>query len=335
MTDHSAGAVDADGAKPEGRPGYWRYVVWIVVGAILAAAFVSVVWVLTGNQGGVIGRAFVTIVLLTLFSGAALLDANLADRRPQWYVVLSMIGWVVLLLVGAVKIWAPMGRGWGDSGAVRTFEFLLVVLIVRLAVLHIWLYLRGHLARATVFTHVVAIVTVALVGVLAVLLVLPLTFSSANFVDFYWRVAAATAILAAVATAIVPLVRLLTEPPRRERRVVPPAPAVSYPAASPAATAPLGWPTYPDGRTPLPVLPDGTPAWYVLGHVAPAPASAPAPAPLAAPAPQLPPPYVVPASAAAPVPPVPPVPPLPPVPSAPAAQPMPAAESSNESEPTP
>ncbi|MDF2578752.1 MAG: hypothetical protein K0S49_331 [Microbacterium sp.] len=60
----------------------------------------------------------------------------------------------------------------------------------------------------------------------------------------------ALTILAAVGTALVPLVNALLMPR----------------APQPAASAP--WPTYADGRTPLPVLGDGSPDWqaYYTGR---------------------------------------------------------------------
>lgn len=240
--------VAADDENP--RFDYWRLAVWIAVGALIAAALVSVVWVLIGNQYGIVGRAFLTILLLAGFAGAALLDANLADRRPQWYVLLSMVAWVVILLAGAVKIWSPQ-RDSDDYGGLRVLQFLLIVLIVRLAVLHVWLYVRAHLRHVTAFNQVVVIVTVALIGVLTVMLVVPLTFPPIE-ADLYWRLVVSVAILAAVGTALVPLVRALTAPPRSRRASAPPA----------------AWPTFADGRTPLPVLPGGQPDLqaYYTGH---------------------------------------------------------------------
>jgi hypothetical protein len=99
-----------------------------------------------------------------------------------------------------------------------------------------------------------------------------------HFYDIYWRLTVAIAILAAVGTALVPLVNALFAPHR---------------AAAGPSTVPQGWPTYADGVTPLPVLPDGQPDWnaYYTGYptqayqgmdaapAAPAPAAPPAPAP--------------------------------------------------------
>lgn len=241
----------------EARSPYWKFAVWIAIGALIAAALVCVIWVLIGDQNGLIGRAFLTIVLLAGFAGAALLDASAAPRRPQWYVLVSMIGWVLALLAGAIKIWAPMDWGWpwGSSPFIRFVEFVGIVLVLRLAILHIRLFTKTQGEPRSAFSRIVVPITVVLVSVLAVLLILPMLLARAvDFSEFYWRVVVAITILAAVGTALVPLVKALNGP----RRLAPPAPPVPAPV----------WPTYVDGMTPLPALADGSPDWnaYYTGY---------------------------------------------------------------------
>ncbi|MDO8383397.1 MAG: hypothetical protein Q7T17_10520 [Microbacterium sp.] len=279
------------GASPaeteEARSPYWKFAVWIAIGALIAAALVCVIWVLIGDQNGLIGRAFLTIVLLAGFAGAALLDASVAPRRPQWYVLVSMIGWVLALLAGAIKIWAPMDGGWpwDSSPFIRFIEFVGIVLVLRLAILHIRLFTKTQGEPRSAFPRAVVPMTVVLVTVLAVLLILPMLLARAiDFSEFYWRVVVAITILAAVGTALVPLVRALNGP----RRLAPPAPPVPAPV----------WPTYVDGVTPLPALADGSPDWnaYYTGYptqqapyqqqsIAPTPTPTPPPMPPAPPAP--------------------------------------------------
>lgn len=238
-----------------------RAAIWVAIGALIAAAIVCVIWVLLGEQNGIVGRAFLTILLLAAFAGVAILDAHLASRRPAWFALVSMASWIILLLIGAVLIWLP-DRGF-FGGYDRFFRFLLIVLIVQLAVLHVRLYVKAAQRYVTPFTQVVAIVTITLVVGLAVLLVIPLVLSDfAEFHDLYWRIVVAVAILAAVGTAIIPLVNALFAP-KKPRPAAPPA---GY-APQPAPVAPA-WPTYVDGLTPLPVMPDGSPDWnaYYTGY---------------------------------------------------------------------
>ena len=244
-----------------------RDAVWIAIGALIAAAIVCVIWVLVGPQNDIVGRAFLTILLLAGFAGAALYDAHVAPRRPDWYVIASMVAWVIALLAGALKIWMPRYStyndfdiyGW-DNGVTRFFEFLAIVLILRLALLHVRLYLRAHARYVTTFTTVVTMVTIALLGILVVMLLVPLLFPrEIDYAEFYWRVVVALAILVAVGTALVPLINALSAPKK-------PARAAGGTAPYPAPTQ--QWPTYADGVTPLPVMPDGTPDWnaYYTGY---------------------------------------------------------------------
>ncbi|MBZ4487878.1 hypothetical protein LQ938_12680 [Microbacterium sp. cx-55] len=297
-----------------------RIAIWVAIGALIAAALVSVVWVLVGTQNGIVGRAFLTILLLAAFAGAAILDAHLAPNRPAWFALVSMAAWVLILLVGAVLIWMPdrSFMSYEPIGLTRFLSFLLVALIVQLAVLHVRLYTRAIFRAPTTFNLAAGYTTIALVTILTLLLIVPLTVREYfEFDDLYWRIVVAVSILAAVGTALVPLVNVLFAP-KRPRTA--------------GASGGQTWPTFVDGVTPLPVLPDGSPDWqayytgYPTGYVhpaaplaapaetpapdayAPAPAEAHAPAPAEAPAPAAPAPAQPPAGYSD----VPPPPPLPP-----------------------
>ncbi|MBD3759008.1 MAG: hypothetical protein IE924_13290 [Microbacterium sp.] len=268
-----------------------RASIWVAIGALIAAAIVCVIWVIVGDSDGIVAKAFLTIVLLAGFAGVSIMEANLAARRPAWLTLASMVSWVLLLLIGAFLIWMPTNTWY--AGGDRIFKFVLISLIIQGALLHARLYLRAFLRHQTTFTTIVTYVTIGLVVILAVMLVLPIM--TEEFVDYrplYWRVVVALAILAAVGTALVPLVNALFAPKK---------PRPVNPTAYGAAPV-LQWPTYADGATPLPVLPDGSPDWnaYYTGQPtypqAPAPAAAQPPA--AAPSAQ--PPASAPGPAAAP-----------------------------------
>lgn len=268
-----------------------RAAIWVAIGALIAAAIVCVVWVLVGGQNGIVGRAFLTILLLVGFAGVAILDAHLAPRRPAWFALASMASWIIALLLGAVMIWMPERYAW--LGVSRFIQFLLIVLILQLVLLHVRLYMKALQRYDTTFTRTVAIVTIALVVGLAALLIIPLAFGEWLFLaDLYWRIVVAVAILAAVGTALVPLVNVLFAPKRPHPGPVHAAgpyagagypaaafPAPGGPAAHPAVAAPaapaqaelLPWPSYVDGVTPLPMLPDGSPDWnaYYTGYPSP------------------------------------------------------------------
>lgn len=300
---------------------------WVAIGALIAAALVCVVWVLVGDQNGLIGRAFLTILLLAAFAGIAILEAGLAPNRPDWLQLASMVTWVIALLVGLVKIWLPEDGLY--FGAERFFQLLLVIGILQLALLHVRLFTRAAQRHVTTFTKVIHIVTIVFLGALVALLVFFLAFPNTfDYTELYWRIVVALTILVAVGTTLIPLLNALFAPKKA-------------PAALPAASA-ASWPTYADGITPLPVLPDGSPDWnaYYTGYPSTAPpalgqAFPAATAPIAPAAPVLPDFAAPPAPAPGPVPPAPsdPAPPqptsAPPVPPQPA-PPQPAPPSQGE-----
>ncbi|WP_292836421.1 hypothetical protein [Microbacterium sp.] len=239
-----------------------RAALWVAIGALIAAAIVCVIWVLIGDANGIVGKAFLTIILLAGFAGVAIGEANMAPRRPEWLTLASMITWVAILLIGAVMIWMPEPTDYSYGfGGDRFFRFVLIALILQGALLHVRLYLKAYQRYETTFTSIVTYVTIGLVVILSVMLVLPLLlWADVEFRPLYWRVVVALAILAAVGTALVPLVNALFAPKKPRR-----AASVAY--TSPAV--PAQWPTYADGITPLPVLPDGaTPDWnaYYTGQ---------------------------------------------------------------------
>ena len=301
--------TDPDQADPSSS--LVRAAIWVAIGALIAAAIVCVVWVLVGTQNGIVGRAFLTILLLAAFAGVAIIDARLAARRPAWFALASMVTWVMTLLIGAVMIWLPERYPWG--GLNRFVQFLLIVLVLQLALLHIRLYTKALQRHVTTFTQIVAIVTITLVIGLAIMLVLPLMMGEwVYFGDTYWRFVVALTILAAVGTALIPLINALFAPKK-------PRP-VHLNAPPPASVLPP-WPTYADGVTPLPMMPDRSPDWnaYYTGYPSNVSQAIAPVAPFAAPAPQWPEP---PPNAPQPparsgyegFPPPPPLPPLPPHP---------------------
>ncbi len=248
-----------------------RGAIWIAIGALIAAALVCVIWVLIGDQDGLIGRAFLTIVLLAGFAGIAILEAGFATKRPDWLALASMVTWIIALIVGAIKIWLPRDADEYGGGVVRFFQLLLVVGILQLALLHVRLFSAATRRYVTTFTKVIYYVTIAmlvlLVGMLVFFLTLPDLF---EYDDIYWRIVVALAILAAVGTTLIPLLNALFAPKKPAAPVSQQAYAPQGYANAPAVAAPVAqqWPTYADGATPLPVLQDGSPDWnaYYTGY---------------------------------------------------------------------
>lgn len=249
--------------------------IWVAIGALIAAALVCVVWVLVGDQDGIIGRAFLTILLLAGFAGVAILEAGLATKRPEWLALASMITWIVALIVGAIKIWLPAEPYEYAGGIGRLFMLLLVVGVLQLALLHVRLLTPAARRYVTTFTRIIYYVTIAMLVLLVAMLVIYLTIPDTfEYGDLYWRIVVALAILTAVGTTLIPLLNALFAPKKRADQVpAQHAPQGYAPQTAPALAAPIAqqWPTYADGMTPLPVLPDGSPDWnaYYTGYPTP------------------------------------------------------------------
>lgn len=250
--------VNGTNAKPQASL-LIRGAIWIAIGALIAAALVCVVWVLIGDQNGIIGRAFLTILLLAGFAGIAILEAGLATRRPDWLALASMITWIVALIAGAIKIWLPEEPEEYTGGVGRFFMLLVIIGVLQLALLHVRLFVPAAQRYVTTFTRVIYYVTLAMLVLLVAMLVIYLTLPDTfRYGDLYWRFVVALAILTAVGTTLIPLLNALFAPKKQ--------PAAFAPGGAPAAAAP--WPTYADGATPLPVMPDGSPDWnaYYTGR---------------------------------------------------------------------
>ncbi len=225
-----------------------RIAIQVTIGALVLAALVCVVWVVVGAQSDLLALAALTIVLFAGFAGISILEVRLSARRPVWFSLTSTGVWVATLFIGVFMIWAP-GDAWYLP--LRVIAYLTIVLVLQLAVLHVRLYGKAYERRPTTFTAIVTYITVGLVAILVFMLVLALMlYEWIDFHDLYWRWVVAIAILAALGTALVPLVNVLfTAREDRPQKLLP-------------------WPTYADGRTPLPALPDGQPDFqaYTTGR---------------------------------------------------------------------
>ncbi|WP_197517389.1 hypothetical protein [Microbacterium karelineae] len=242
-----------------GLPPLLRGAMWVAIGALIAGAILCVIWVLLSPEGDVIPKAFLTILLLAAFAGAALLDAHLASRRAPWLIVASMTAWVLTLLCGLTLIWTPT-ETW--IGAFKVWNFILIVAFIQLALLHQRLLWNVHARYVTAFTRALVLATTLFVLALLVMTLVPLTLVDViELPDIYGRIMVSLAILGAVGTALVPLVSALFAP--RTRAAAP---------ASPDAGL-LPWPTYADGVTPLPMLANGQPDFDAQRAGAPSPGS--------------------------------------------------------------
>jgi len=258
---HTTAAVESDDAP--GIPPLMRGAMWVAIGALIAGAILCVFWVLVSPEGGVIPKAFMTILALAGFAGTSLLDAQLAARRPAWLVVVSMSSWVLVLLCTLTLIWVPTEYVYPVA---KVWFFILIVLFVQLTVLHQRLVWRAHSRHVTGFTRALTVVTSVFVVSLLVMALVPLTLPTYfDYPEVYGRIMVSLAILGAVGTALIPLITTMFSPKR---------------GSALARAQGLPWPTYRDGVTPLPMLADGQPDFEAQRTGVPSPGArsfAPAP----------------------------------------------------------
>lgn len=248
------GQPGASEDRNEGMPPLLRGAMWVAICALIAAAVLCVIWVLLSPEGDVIPKAFLTILLLAGFAGVALLDAHLASGRAGWVIQASMAAWVVALLCGLTLVWLPNENYFAPF---KVWNFILIVGFLQLVVLHQRLFWRAHKRYVRGFTRTLVIATTVCVLALLGMALVPLTaMDLIDFPDLYGRIMVALAILSAVGTALIPLITAMFGPKKQR-----PAPGQ------------LPWPTYADGRTPLPMLPNGQPDFAAQQTGVPSPGS--------------------------------------------------------------
>jgi hypothetical protein len=189
---------------------------FLAIGALIAAAVLGGYFIIVGDQANIAGRAWLTLMLVGLFAGAVVLDANVGNGPNRWYLGVSTIVNVVLVAIGLLKLW----NGWlqpEDTSAasvwfVQTLRLLLIIVLFRLALLFTQLYGLYFVARArSQVGKLVAILTIGLVWITALVLAIPAAFPEPEWPDWWWRVAGATT-LVAVVTTVIPLILRAFEP---------------------------------------------------------------------------------------------------------------------------
>ncbi|RQP11711.1 MAG: hypothetical protein EAS51_04725 [Microbacteriaceae bacterium] len=278
---------------PAGRSRTATAALYLAIGALVAAAALGAYFIIAGDQANVAGRAWLTLLLVALFAGAVVLDANVGTGPNRWYLGVSTIVNVIIVAVGLMKLW----NGWlqpEDTAAasvwfVQMVRVLGVIVLLRLALLFMQLYgLRFVTRGRTRLGKIMAIVTIGLVWATAIVLAIPAVFPEHDWPDWWWRVAGATS-LVAVVTAVIPLLLRAFEPkvpkppqPVQQPGYVPAQQAPPYYAAP--AQAPVqqqfprqhpGQPVYPG--VPVPQQPMQQPPAPQPGSQPPAPAQPPVP----------------------------------------------------------
>ncbi|MFE4467895.1 hypothetical protein ACFRFH_03680 [Leifsonia sp. NPDC056824] len=279
--------TDTDTSRPRAR----KAALFLTIGVLAASAVFGAVLIVVGDQANIAGRAWMTLLLVGAFAGAVALDATVSNGPNRWYLPASTITNAVLVAVGLLKLWngvlQPDDTADALVWAVQFWRFVGVVALARLALLLTQVYGLRFVTRATSrVASIGGVVTLALAWATAVVLALPAILPAAVWPDWWWRLASATTLVAAVAAVIPLIVRAFdAKPAPRGDQSGPelrPYPPYAFPEprahAHPQSPQPHVHHQYPQqlGATPLPPQPGTAPP--------PPPGTAPQAQPAVAPA---------------------------------------------------
>lgn len=243
---------------------------WISIGALIFTALISVGLVLFSSETQVIGKAFLTVFLLAGFSGIIVLLTKTSEKQNPYVALVSMFSWILILLIGVIKIWWDLNREdeyyYYLSILGEFIQFILIVATVQLTVLHFSLYTKLFFGVKNKFHQITGAVTVFIVFLVALMIIVPLVLTQYEYSGFYWRTVVALSILGAVGTTLLPLVNALTKTtskkPLNEKTL--PVSLHNTPQVQEFIPVPQGWPVFYDGKTPLPILFDGSPDYQAF-----------------------------------------------------------------------
>ena len=256
----------------------------VIIGALIGAAAVSIISILTGKfentSWSLVGTAFL-FVCFALFTWY---DAAVSARRSATFAFTSFAVSVYLFIAGVVLLWMPhasasVGSGYYSNSEPGFESWFGLAFVARIALLHVHLLLtidaKYQSKLITAVTKVTLVLVVALTFMLSYATVNSSLFSDEG--SLFWRVLSIVAILDALGTGLIPLSYSLITHGRRPVTVTGtsdsagispvqhffPAQAAYEPAGTPLL---LAWPRYVTGA-PLPAGVDGTPDFTgVLGY---------------------------------------------------------------------
>ncbi|NUJ88275.1 hypothetical protein HOW07_09665 [Plantibacter sp. MCCC 1A11337] len=194
----------------------------LTIGTLVAAAIIGGYFIIVGDQADIAGRVWLTLLLLAAFVGAVSLDAAAGHGPNKWYLAASTLVNIFLVTVGLLKLWngwlQPPNTSDGFVWSTQIMLFLGILIIVRLALIIIQVYFLHFVTRATsTVVRATGIVTIALIIATVLVLVLPMAFPEGTWADWWWRIAAATTLAAAISAVIPVIVRAFSPKPEGER----------------------------------------------------------------------------------------------------------------------
>lgn len=201
--------------RPHDRQGASRWVLWLTVGVLIAAAVLGGAFIIIGDESNIAGRVWTTFVLVVLFAGAVVLDASVTGPN-KWYLPASTVVNAALLIVGLLKIWSDWMQHshpyrYYDSVS-QFFLFIWLIILLRgglLVTQLCWLHFVERAKRPV--TRLASLIMLGFLWLTVLILALPASFPGAYWPGWWWRMSGAT-VLVAVVTALIPVVFRAFEP---------------------------------------------------------------------------------------------------------------------------
>ncbi|WIE64567.1 hypothetical protein DEI99_015255 [Curtobacterium sp. MCLR17_036] len=187
-----------------------------IIGAVVAAGLVGIVAVLLGDFGRVAVQLLLTIVVVVVFALLSWYDADVSSQRSGTFAFASVLTSLYLLVAGLVKVWIVPIDPYGGDGiwivGERFWQWIGLVAVARVALLHVHLLLVIHRRFPTPVLQVVAKSTVGVIALLALLVSIPLLAPGLDLRPGYWRLVWVVVILDLLGTVVVPLSNALFRP---------------------------------------------------------------------------------------------------------------------------
>ena len=208
----------------------------VIIGSVIAAAFIGVAAMIVGEFGTLHLRALLTVVVIVAFSLLAWYDADVSSKRSHTFALIGVGVSLYLLVAGILKIWVPAfffpEAALNDS--YNTFSnpdsvydvvanfwgWIWLVIIARFALLHAHLLLNIHRKYVTPILQLTAKFTMVLIVIFALLLSLPTLLTELDYTETYWRATGAIFILDVLGTVLIPLSYALFGPKSQSRKPI-------------------------------------------------------------------------------------------------------------------
>lgn len=178
------------------------YFVKALLASLVVAAGAGIFTLLFGTFDTIEARILVTTLLIGLYSITTLCCMAVFNSRYALWGLIGIGASTLSLALGLIAAWVEFGSNWDVFG--QLVKYFAIFGIIGVSVSHQSLLLRLT-GKATRNTQMLILATVAVIGVVATMLVLPLLLEDFELGEAYWRMLGVFAILDVLGTIVVPV----------------------------------------------------------------------------------------------------------------------------------